>query len=87
MQHARGVQLTVLDLSGNNLSGPGMADFCEALPRTAMRRLRLSDCQLDGAACRGLAFFLDNTLHLEHLDLVRPAAAARPARVPAWVTA
>lgn len=69
------MQLAVLDLSGNNLAGPGMVELFEALPLTAMRRLRLSNCGLDSAACRGLAFFLDNTLALEHLDVVRPRCA------------
>lgn len=72
------MQLTVLDLSGNHLAGPGMAGLLEALPLTAMRRLRLSNCQLDSAAFRGLAFFLDNTLELEHLDVVRRPDACHP---------
>lgn len=67
------VQLTMLDLCGNNLSGQRTCDLCEALHRTPLRRLLLANCKLDSHACGGLAFLLDNSLVLQHLDIVRTA--------------
>lgn len=64
------LQITMLDLSGNDLSGPQTSELCEALHRTPIRRLLLASCNLDTHACRGLAFLLDNSLVLQHLDLV-----------------
>lgn len=65
------VQLTTLSLCNNNLSGQRTSDMCEALHRTPLRRLMLSNCSLDTHACGGLAFLLDNSLVLQHLDIVR----------------
>ena len=63
----------MLDLSGNRLHGLRTSDMCEALHRTPLRRLLLSNCSLDTHACGGLAFLLDNSLVLQHLDIVRTA--------------
>jgi hypothetical protein len=65
------VQLTVLDLRSNNLSGHRTSELCEGLSRTPLRRLLLANCKLDSHACSGLAFLLDNSLALQHLDIVR----------------
>lgn len=65
------MQLTLLDMSGNNFAGQRTSDLCEALHRTPLRRLLLANCKLDSHACGGLAFLLDNSLVLQHLDIVR----------------
>lgn len=65
------MQLTTLDLSGNHVNGQAMCDMCEALQYACIRRLKLAKCNLDSHACGGLAFLLDNSLALQHLDIVR----------------
>lgn len=66
---ACGLQLTFLDMSKNSLGSAATRDLFEALPRTPLKHLRLSACDLDVHCAKGMAFLLDNSLVLESVDL------------------
>lgn len=58
-----------LDMSRNPLGSACMGELFEALCRTHLHHLCLSNCDLDALCAKGLAFLLDNSLVLQDVDL------------------
>ena len=63
------VQITHLDFSRNVIGSAAATDLLECLFRCPLQTLVLQQCDLDAHATRGIAFLLDNSLTLSHLDL------------------
>uniref|UniRef100_A0A8C0WHX7 NACHT, LRR and PYD domains-containing protein 12 n=1 Tax=Castor canadensis TaxID=51338 RepID=A0A8C0WHX7_CASCN len=63
--------LTRMDLSGNSLGIPGVAQLCEGLrhPRCRLQMIQLRKCLLEAEACGEIASVLSTNPHLMELDL------------------